>query len=115
MDQLAVKAPISGLIVYESNWSTGRKIAVGDSLAGMPLITCPIFGNAVEMSINEMDIAKVKSGQIVIITPDAFRTNSSTRHHQVSQIGREKGSGSNIKVFDIVVDLKGTDPVLKPA
>jgi multidrug efflux pump subunit AcrA (membrane-fusion protein) len=32
----------------------------------------------------------------------------------VSQIGREKGQGSNVKVFDIVVDLDSSHEVLKP-
>jgi HlyD family secretion protein len=117
MDQLAVKAPLSGLIVYENNWSTGRKIAVGDQpWPGMPLISLPDLSEMqVEVSINEMDIAKVKSGQTVIVTPDAFPDKQFTGViTSVSQIGREKGSGSNIKVFDIVIDLKGTDPVLKP-
>ncbi len=117
MEQLTVKAPISGLIVYENNWSTGRKLAVGDQpWPGMPIISLPDLSSMqVEVSINEMDIAKVKVGQFVEVIPDAFPDKKfSGVISSVSQIGREKGSGSNIKVFDIVVDLQGTDDVLKP-
>ena len=117
MDQLNIKAPISGLIVYENNWSTGRKIAVGDQpWAGMPIISLPDLTAAqVEVSVNEMDIAKVKAGQEVEVVPDAFPDKKFMgRIATVSQIGHEKGSGSNVKVFDIVVDLLGTDEVLKP-
>lgn len=117
MDQLTVKAPISGLIVYENNWSTGRKITVGDQpWPGMPLISLPdLSAMQVEVSINEMDIAKVKVGQRVRVTPDAFPDKAfEGTITSVSQIGREKGSGSNVKVFDIIVDIKGTDEVLKP-
>lgn len=117
MEQLTVKAPISGLIVHENNWSTGRKITVGDQpWPGMPLISLPDLSvMQVEVSINEMDIAKVKVGQRVRITPDAFPDKTFEGSiSSVSQIGREKGSGSNVKVFDIVVDIKGTDEVLKP-
>jgi len=117
LEQLNIKAPISGLIVYETNWSTGRKIAVGDQpWAGMPIISLPDLSAAqVDVSVNEMDIAKVKTGQKVRITPDAFpdRTFTGTIT-SVSQIGREKGSGSNIKVFDVTIDLDSTDEVLKP-
>ncbi|HOJ05095.1 MAG TPA: efflux RND transporter periplasmic adaptor subunit [Bacteroidota bacterium] len=117
MEQLTIKAPISGLIVYESNWSTGRKIAKGDQpWPGMPIISLPdLSAMQTEVSVNEMDIAKVKKGQRVVVIPDAFPDK--TFHgtiSSVSQIGREKGQGSNVKVFDIVVDLDKADEVLKP-
>ena len=117
MDQLTLKAPLSGLIVFENNWSTGRKIAVGDQpWPGMPIISLPDLSAAqVEVSVNEMDIAKLKLKQKVEIIPDAFpdRRFMGTVT-SLSQIGREKGSGSNIKVFDIVIDIDSTDEILKP-
>jgi HlyD family secretion protein len=117
MEQLTVKAPISGLIVYEDNWSTGRKIAKGDQpWPGMPIISLPdLSAMQTEVSVNEMDISKVRAGQSVLIIPDAFPDK--TFHgviSSVSQIGRQKGQGSNVKVFDIVIDIKETDEVLKP-
>lgn len=117
MDQLTIKAPISGLIVYETNWSTGRKIAKGDQpWPGMPVISLPDLSSMqTEVSVNEMDIAKVKKGQRVMVIPDAFPDKTfKGKITSVSQIGREKGQGSNVKVFDIVVDLEETDEVLKP-
>ncbi|MDX9757961.1 MAG: efflux RND transporter periplasmic adaptor subunit [Bacteroidota bacterium] len=117
MEQLTVKAPISGLIVYENNWSTGRKIAKGDQpWPGMPLISLPdLSAMQTEVSVNEMDIAKVRKDQKVIVIPDAFPDKSFEGViSSVSQIGRQKGQGSNVKVFDIVIDIKGTDDVLKP-
>lgn len=117
MEQLTIKAPISGLIVYENNWSTGRKIAKGDQpWAGMPLISLPDLSDMqTEVSVNEMDISKVRKEQNVIVSPDAFPDKSfEGTISSVSQIGRQKGQGSNVKVFDIVVDLTETDEVLKP-
>lgn len=117
MDALTLKAPISGLIVYETNWSTGRKFTVGDQpWPGMPIISLPDLTAAqVEVSVNEMDIAKLKPQQRVEIIPDAFPDKVfSGTVTSISQIGREKGSGSNVKVFDIVIDVDKTDPVLKP-
>jgi multidrug efflux pump subunit AcrA (membrane-fusion protein) len=117
MEELTLRAPISGLIVYENNWATGRKIAKGDQpWPGMPIISLPdLTAMQAEVSINEMDISKVKIGQEVLIIPDAFPDKSFPGTiRSVSQIGRQKGQGSNIKVFDIVVDLDGTDEVLKP-
>ncbi|MBE0645132.1 MAG: efflux RND transporter periplasmic adaptor subunit [Bacteroidetes bacterium] len=117
MELLTVKAPISGLIVYENNWSTGRKIAKGDQpWPGMPLISLPdLSAMQTEVSVNEMDISKVKKGQSVLVIPDAFPDKSfHGTISSVSQIGRQKGQGSNVKVFDIVIDIKETDDVLKP-
>ncbi|NOY05966.1 MAG: efflux RND transporter periplasmic adaptor subunit [Chlorobi bacterium] len=117
MERLTIKAPISGLIVYETNWSTGRKIAVGDQpWPGMPIISLPDLSEAqIVVSINEMDISKIKKGQKVLITPDAFPDRKYTGViASVSQIGREKGFGSNIKVFECVIDVDKTDEILKP-
>ncbi|MBE0644538.1 MAG: efflux RND transporter periplasmic adaptor subunit, partial [Bacteroidetes bacterium] len=117
MDQLTIKAPISGLIVYETNWSTGRKIAKGDQpWPGMPVISLPdLSAMQTEVSVNEMDIAKVKKDQSVVVIPDAFPDKTfKGKIVSVSQIGREKGQGSNVKVFDIVVDLEKSHDVLKP-
>ncbi|MFA6232555.1 MAG: efflux RND transporter periplasmic adaptor subunit [Bacteroidota bacterium] len=117
MEQLTVKAPISGLIVYENNWSTGRKIAKGDQpWPGMPIISLPdLSAMQTEVSVNEMDISKVRKGQNVMVIPDAFPDKSfHGTISSVSQIGRQKGQGSNVKVFDIVIDIKETDDVLKP-
>ncbi len=117
MEQLSVKAPISGLIVYENNWSTGRKLAKGDQpWPGMPLISLPdLSAMQTDVSVNEMDISKVSKGQKVQVIPDAFPDKI---FHgtitSVSQIGRQKGQGSNVKVFDIVIEIKETDEVLKP-
>jgi HlyD family secretion protein len=117
MEQLTIKAPISGLIVYETNWSTGRKITTGDQpWPGMPVISLPDLSvMQTEVSVNEMDIAKVKKDQRVMVIPDAFPDkNFMGTISSVSQIGREKGQGSNVKVFDIVVDLDSSHEVLKP-
>ena len=117
MEQLTVKAPISGLIVYENNWSTGRKIAKGDQpWPGMPIISLPdLSAMQTEVSVNEMDISKVRKGQKVVVIPDAFPDKSFEGViGSVSQIGRQKGQGSNVKVFDIIIDISGTDEVLKP-
>jgi HlyD family secretion protein len=47
-----------------------------------------------EVSVNEMDIAKVKKGQRVVVIPDAFPDK--TFHgsiSSVSQIGRRRARG----------------------
>ena len=117
LEQLTVRAPLSGLIVYLTNWSTGRKIAKGDQpWPGMPLISLPDLSSMqTEVSVNEMDISRIKKGLPVEIVPDAFPDRKFTGSiSSVSQIGHQKSSGSNIKVFDVIVDVDSTDEVLKP-
>jgi RND family efflux transporter MFP subunit len=117
MDQLTLHAPISGLVVYEQNWSSGRKIAVGDNpWPGMSLISLPDLASMqVEVSVNEMDISKAKAGQRVEIRPDAFPDSVfSGAVKSVAQVGHDKSFGTNVKVFEVIVDVSGTSDILKP-
>jgi len=112
-----LKAKMGGLVVYEMNWSTGRKIAVGDSpWGGMSVVSLPDLSKMqVVTNVNEVDVSKVKAGQKVNIKLDAFPDRSfSGSVISVGTIGQRKDRSSNLKTFEVVVDIDGTDPILKP-
>ncbi len=115
-EQYTLKATLGGLVVYENNWSTGRKVAVGDSpWGGMPLVSLPdLSGMQSTTYVNEVDVSKVKVGQHVNIKLDAFpdKTFKGTVA-SVGTIGQQRDQ-SNTKTFEVIVDIDGTDPVLKP-
>lgn len=113
----AMKAPISGLVVYETNWNTGRKISVGNTpWPGMSLVSLPDLSQMqVVTNINEVDISKVSKGQSVKITLDAFPDKRfAGTVAEVGTIGQQKNQASNLKTFEVIVTIKGTDPILKP-
>ncbi|MBI3578669.1 MAG: efflux RND transporter periplasmic adaptor subunit [Ignavibacteriales bacterium] len=116
-EQYTLHAPMPGLVVYENNWSTGRKINVGDSpWGGMALVSLPDLSQMqVLTSVNEVDVSKVKKEQSVKIKLDAFPDKQfAGKVISVGTIGQQKDRNSGIKTFEVVVDINGTDPILKP-
>jgi len=65
--------------------------------------------------VNEIDVSKMKAGQKVDISIDAFPKN---RYNgivtSVANIG-EKLNNTNDKVFEIQIKINGSDPALRPA
>ncbi|MGE5314276.1 MAG: efflux RND transporter periplasmic adaptor subunit [Acidobacteriota bacterium] len=112
-----MKAPIPGLVVYEINWNTGRKISVGNTpWPGMALVSLPDLSKMqVVTNINEVDISKVRKGQKVKIALDAFPDKQfAGMVEEVGTIGQQKTQGSTLKTFEVVIGIQGTDPILKP-
>ena len=116
-EQLIMRAPMPGLVVYEMNWQTGRKIAVGDSpWPGMSIVSLPDLSKMQTLSnVNEVDISKVAVGQQATVRLDAFpdRTFDAVVG-SVGTIGQIKDRSSNMKTFEVVLDITGRDPILKP-
>jgi HlyD family secretion protein len=116
-EQYTMKATMDGLVVYEINWSTGRKISVGDSpWPGMSLVSLPDLSKMQSVcQINEVDISKVKTDQMARVKLDAFPDREFTGNvKSVGSIGQQNDRSSTIKTFEVVIDINGTDPVLKP-
>jgi RND family efflux transporter MFP subunit len=117
IEALTIKASFPGLVVYEFNWSNGKKFALGDSpWGGQTIISLPDLSNIqVITSVNEVDVSKVKAGQVVKIKLDAFPDRNFTgKVASVGTIGKNKEQGSNVKVFEVIINVDGTDPVFKP-
>lgn len=118
LDQLTLKAPSEGLVVYGSNWSNqGRKFAIGDSpWGGAEIATLPDLSSMEsKTNINEVDVSKISKGKKVIVKLDAFQDSSFVGEvSDVASIGRNKDQESNIKVFEVLVSLKAHSEILKP-
>jgi multidrug resistance efflux pump len=80
LEVLTLTAPTGGLVVYETNWGTGRKFALGDSpWGGSPILSLPDLSQMQSITyVNEVDVSKVRSGQKVIVKLDAFQDSSFT-------------------------------------
>lgn len=115
-EQYTLKATLGGLAVFETNWNTGRKVAVGDSpWGGMSLVSLPDLSKMQSITnVNEVEVSKVKKGQTVKIKLDAFPDKEFEGSvASVGTIGQQRDQ-STTKTFEVIVDIKGTDPVLKP-
>jgi len=117
LEMLTLKAPADGLVVYETNWSTGRKIALGDTpWSGMTIVTIPDLSSMQSVTyVNEVDVSKVKSGIPVNVRLDAFQDSTFEGViSSVASLGKIKDNNSSNKVFEIAVDIKSQSEILKP-
>ena len=116
-EQLILKAPMQGLVVYEMNWSTGRKIAIGDSpWPGMSLVSLPDLSKMQAITyVNEVDISRLKKAQQSVVRLDAFPDKAfPAKVLSVGTIGQQRDRSSNMKTFEVILDIEGTDQILKP-
>ena len=117
LEMLTLTAPKEGLVVYETNWSTGRKITIGDTpWPGMTLISLPDLSTMESFTyVNEVDVSRVKKGQNVIIKLDAFQDSTFQGEiTSVAALGKTKNNNSTIKVFEITVSINSQSSILKP-
>lgn len=119
MRQMTVVAPTSGLVVYQKIWSGGtmEKIKVGHTpWRGQSLISLPDLSKMqVTTEVSEVDIGLVEEGQTVAITLDAFpEYGFNGAVSDVASLAHEMAGESDIKVFEVLIDIDQTDPALKP-
>jgi HlyD family secretion protein len=117
LEMLTLAAPTEGLAVYENNWSTGKKVAIGDSpWSGMTLISLPDLSLMESLTyVNEVDVSRIKKGLEVDVRLDAFADSTfKGQIFSVAALGKTKESNSNIKVFEIAVEIKSQSDILKP-
>ena len=111
-----VKAPKDGMLIYARSWD--GKIGPGSQIrAHNPIVAeLPDLTDMVSKTyVNEVDISKVKKGQDVKISVDAFPDKEYTGHViKVANIG-EQLRNYDSKVFEVTVQVHQVDSILRPA
>lgn len=117
MSKFVITAPKSGMVIYFREWS-GNKRKVGSTISPWDLTVATLPDLSVMNSrtyVNEIDISKVKKGQTVRITVDAFPEKSFTGYvTEVANIG-EQLPNTDAKVFEVVIRVNEFDPILRPS
>lgn len=111
-----ITAPAPGMIIYKKE-RNGSKRKAGSQLnpfdnviATLPDLTTMLS----KMYVNEIEVSKVKPGQKVNITVDAFPNKAfSGQVMTVANIG-EQLPNSDAKMFEVQVKIDGSDPALRP-
>ncbi|HLW20729.1 MAG TPA: efflux RND transporter periplasmic adaptor subunit [Cyclobacteriaceae bacterium] len=117
LEEFTVTAPQDGMVIYETNWD-GGKVAEGSQISAWnPIVaTLPDLTSMQSITfVNEVDIRKVKAGQHVTIGLDAFPEKTLTGVvSRVANVGQQRPN-SDAKVFEVIVLVNESDPLLRPA
>lgn len=112
-----IKAPSDGMVIYKREWN-GAKRKVGSEISPWdPVVaTLPDLTSMISKTyVNEIDVSKVKAGQPVRLTVDAFPDKTYTGVVlSVANIG-EQLPNTDAKVFEVITKVNGSDPILRPS
>lgn len=114
--EFTITAPEGGMLIYQKTWN-GKK-TVGAQISGWDPVVAelPDLSKMISVAyVNEVDISKVREGQIVKMTIDAFPEKAFTGQIiSVANIGQEL-KNQEAKVFEITVEVDQEDEVMRPA
>jgi HlyD family secretion protein len=117
VQEFTIKAPKAGMVIYKRDWD-GKKVGPGSTLSAWENVvaTLPNLSKMISKTyVNEIDISKIKPGQIVSIGVDAFPEKKFTgKVTEVANIG-EQMRGTNTKVFEVRIVVNEFDSILRPA
>lgn len=117
LEKFIIRAPADGMIIYAREWS-GEKRKVGSTISpwDLTVATLPDLTSMISKTyVNEIDISKVKPGQPVRITVDAFPTKKYTGVvTEVANIG-EQLPNTDAKVFEVIIKVNEYEPILRPS
>jgi multidrug efflux pump subunit AcrA (membrane-fusion protein) len=117
LSEFTVKAPAPGMVIYKREWS-GNKRKVGSMIDPFDRVvaTLPDLTSMLSKTyVNEIDVSKMKIGQNVNITIDAFPKKMYTGTVSfVANVG-EKLLNSDDKVFEVQIKVAGPDLALRPS
>jgi HlyD family secretion protein len=116
-ESFTVLAPEDGMVIYTKDWS-GRPIKGGSRIgtwdpvvAKLPDLTSMIS----KTYVNEVDVRKIKPGQPVDVGLDAYPDKKlSGKVMRVANVGEQRPN-SDAKVFEVAIEIFGSDAALRPA
>ena len=120
ISELTLRAPTSGMVVYNEIGGHGtprKKVAVGDKpWPSQPIMSIPDPAHMeAVMRVNEVDAGKITIGDKTILNLDAFeRTSYTGAVTKVSRLADKRSSSSQIKDFEVVIQIANPDSMLKP-
>lgn len=116
-EAFTILAPEAGMVIYTKDWSgrpikAGSTIYMGDAIvAKLPDLTLMIS----KTYVNEVDVRKVKIGQPVDVGLDAYPEKKlKGKVMRVANVGEQRPN-SDAKVFEVTIEIIGTDMSLRPA
>ena len=117
VEELTIIAPENGMIIYERDWN-GQKKGPGSMMNtwNPKIASLPDLSNMVSKTfINEVEISKIKEGQKVNLSLDAFKNKKMQGVVKtVSNVGQQNPN-SDGKVFEVSIEIEKSDSTLRPS
>ena len=117
LKKFTIYAPQSRMVIYKRDWR-GRKTETGSTINQWENVVAllPDLSKMITKTyVNEIDISKVRVGQPVKISIDAFPDREYNGIvTEVANIGEQR-PGSDAKVFEVVISVDETDTIMRPA
>ncbi|HPW62557.1 MAG TPA: efflux RND transporter periplasmic adaptor subunit [Cyclobacteriaceae bacterium] len=117
LESFNVMAPEDGMVIYEKGWD-GKPIKAGSQIQMWEPTVATLPDLTTMMSktyVNEVDVRKVKVGQPVEVGLDAYPDKKLTGSViRVANVGEQRPN-SDAKVFEVAVEINGTDATLRPS
>ncbi len=108
-DNYTIKAPISGQVITKS-YKVGDNITKNSGSTTVLATIYDLSSLTFEMSIDELDIRKVKVGQKVNITADAFENETFTG--TVTNVSLESSYSNGVSTYPVTVTLDDSGELL---
>lgn len=117
LESFNVMAPEDGMVIYTKGWD-GKPIKEGSRI-GMWEPTVATLPDLTKMQsktfVNEVDIRKIKIGQKVDIGLDSDPSKKLKGVvTKVANVGEQRPN-TDAKVFEVLVEIEGSDPTLRPS
>ncbi|HEX5214819.1 MAG TPA: efflux RND transporter periplasmic adaptor subunit [Vicinamibacterales bacterium] len=106
-----ITAPIDGIVIQRSV-DVGQTVAASLSSPTIFLIAADLAEMRVAASVDESDVSRVREGQPVIVTVDAYP--GERFRGTVAQVRLQAMVVSNVTTYSAIVDLPNRDLKLKP-
>ncbi|MGC1241323.1 MAG: HlyD family efflux transporter periplasmic adaptor subunit [Chryseosolibacter sp.] len=118
IQSFTITAPEAGMVIYEKSRHDGKPIKAGSQINMWDPTVATLPDMTTMMSktyVNEVDVRKVKPGQHVEVGLDAYPDKKLVgKVMRVANVGEERPN-SDAKVFEVSVEIQGTDPTLRPS
>ncbi len=117
LSSFTIKAPASGMVIYKRDWR-GNKRKTGSMVNAFDRVVASLPDLSSMMSriyVSEVEISRMKVGQKASMVVDAFPQRTfNGLVSSVANIG-EKLPNTDSKVFEVLIKIDGTDPLLRPS
>jgi HlyD family secretion protein len=118
LDQMKIKAPTDGMVLYNDHWNERRKLQVGDLVwPGWPVVQLPdLTEMEVLAQVNEVDGPRLSIGARAEVKLDSYPDKAITGEiKDISQTAIKANRMAKAKIFRVTISLNQTlMEIMKP-